>query len=128
MKFWKQCTAGVLCLALAIGMGAALSGCSQSSSDTAAARMQVDINPSVEFILDSENKVLSVTALNDDGALIVAGEAFIGKTAEDAVALMAICSKGTQPLTERRSPSASRGTQTPRRHCMKAYIQTYKAF
>ena len=88
MKFWKQCTAGVLCLALAIGMGAALSGGSQSSSYTAAARMQVDINPSVEFILDSENKVLSVTALNDDGALIVAGEAFIGKTAEDAVALM----------------------------------------
>lgn len=51
--------------------------------------MQVDINPSVEFILDADDKVLSVTALNDDGALIVAGEAFVGKTAEDAVELMA---------------------------------------
>ena len=50
--------------------------------------MQVDINPSVEFILDADNKVLSVTALNDDGALIIAGEAFVGKTAEDAAELM----------------------------------------
>lgn len=89
MKFWKKTAACGLSLALAAGTGVMLAGCSGGESDSqAAARMQVDINPSVEFILDEENKVLSVTALNDDGALIIAGEAFVGKSADDAVELM----------------------------------------
>lgn len=87
MKVWKKIAACGLSLALAAGACALLAGCGGEDSE-AAARMQVDINPSVEFILDEDNKVLSVTALNDDGALIIAGEAFVGKTAEDAVELM----------------------------------------
>ncbi len=51
-------------------------------------RMTVDINPSVEFMVDDENKVISVTALNDDGSIIIAAEAFVGKTPEEAVELM----------------------------------------
>jgi len=51
-------------------------------------RMTVDINPSVEFMVDDENKVVSVTALNDDGSILIVGETFIGKTPEEAVALM----------------------------------------
>ena len=39
-------------------------------------RMTVDINPSVEFMVDDQNKVVSVTALNDDGSILIAGEAF----------------------------------------------------
>lgn len=47
--------------------------------------MTVEINPKVEFILDKENKVVSATALNNEGAVILAGEAsFKGKTAEEA--------------------------------------------
>lgn len=87
MKVWKKIAACGLSLALAAGTCALLAGCGGGGNE-AAARMQVDINPSVEFILDEDNKVLSVTALNDDGALIIAGEAFVGKTAEDAVELM----------------------------------------
>ena len=87
MKVWKKIAACGLSLALAAGTCALLAGCGGGNGE-AAARMQVDINPSVEFILDADNKVLSVTALNDDGALIIAGEAFVGKTAEDAVELM----------------------------------------
>lgn len=87
MKVWKKIAACGLSLALAAGTCTLLAGCGGEDSE-AAARMQVDINPSVEFILDEDNKVLSVTALNDDGALIIAGEAFVGKTAEDAVELM----------------------------------------
>ena len=87
MKVWKKIAACGLSLALAAGTCALLAGCGGEDSE-AAARMQVDINPSVEFILDEDNKVLSVTALNDDGALIIAGEAFVGKTAEEAVELM----------------------------------------
>lgn len=87
MKFWKKIAACGLSVALAVGTGVLLTGCGGSEKD-AAARMQVDINPSVEFILDADNKVLSVTALNDDGSLIIAGEAFVGKTAEEAVEMM----------------------------------------
>ena len=87
MKVWKKIAASGRGLALAAGTSALRAGCGGGDSE-AAARMQVDINPSVEFILDEDNKVLSVTALNDDGALIIAGEAFVGKTAEDAVELM----------------------------------------
>ena len=87
MKLWKKIAACGMSLALAAGTCALLAGCGGGDGE-AAARMQVDINPSVEFILDADNKVLSVTALNDDGALIIAGEAFVGKTAEDAAELM----------------------------------------
>lgn len=52
------------------------------------ARMTIDINPSVEFMLDEEGKVASVTALNDDGSILIAGEVFVGKTAEEATELM----------------------------------------
>ncbi len=51
-------------------------------------RMTVDINPSVEFMVDDQNKVVSVTALNDDGSILIAGEAFVGKTPEEAVEMM----------------------------------------
>lgn len=51
-------------------------------------RMTVDINPSVEFMVDDENKVISVTALNDDGGILIAGEAFVGKTPEEAVEMV----------------------------------------
>ena len=42
-------------------------------------RMTVDINPSVEFMIDDQNKIVSVTALNDDGSILIVGEAFVGK-------------------------------------------------
>jgi len=45
----------------------------------------VDINPSVELMVDDEGKVVSVTALNDDGSIIIAGEAIVGKTPEEAL-------------------------------------------
>ena len=50
--------------------------------------MTVDINPSVEFMIDDQNKIVSVTALNDDGSILIVGEAFVGKTPEEAVEMM----------------------------------------
>ena len=51
-------------------------------------RMTVDINPSVEFMIDDQNKIVSVTALNDDGSILIVGEAFVGKTPEEAIEMM----------------------------------------
>jgi hypothetical protein len=48
-------------------------------------RITVDVNPSIELMVDDENKVVSVTALNDDGSILLAGEAIVGMEAEEAV-------------------------------------------
>jgi hypothetical protein len=57
--------------------------------------MTVDINPSVEFMIDDQNKIVSVTALNDDGSILIVGEAFVGKTPEEAVELMVTLASDT---------------------------------
>ncbi len=49
--------------------------------------MNISCNPSVEFVLDSDDTVISVNALNEEGNLIVSAEAFTGKSAEEAAKL-----------------------------------------
>ena len=63
-------------------------------------RMTVDINPSVEFMIDDQNKIVSVTALNDDGSILIVGETFIGKTPEEAVEMMVSLATETGYLVE----------------------------
>ena len=48
-------------------------------------RLTVDVNPSIEFMIDDSGKVVSATALNDDGSILIAGEVLVGKTPEEAV-------------------------------------------
>jgi hypothetical protein len=47
--------------------------------------MNVSLNPEVEFVLDSNNKVVTVNALNDEGNYVISQVSFEGLTAEDAV-------------------------------------------
>lgn len=52
--------------------------------------MNVSLNPQVEFILDKDDKVVTVNALNEEGNLVISAEAFAnieGKSAEDAAEL-----------------------------------------
>ena len=63
-------------------------------------RMTVDINPSVEFMIDDQNKIVSVTALNDDGSILIVGEAFVGKTPEEAVEMMVTLASDTGYLVQ----------------------------
>lgn len=80
-----------LCLCLLIGAALPFASCKAKDETPPAGeytRMTVDINPSVEFMVDDQNKVVSVTALNDDGSILIAGEAFVGKTPEEATQLM----------------------------------------
>ena len=67
---------------------ASCSGAEALPEEGSVTRLTVDINPSVEFMVDDENKIISVTALNDDGSILIVGEAFIGKTPEEAVDMM----------------------------------------
>ena len=55
--------------------------------------MNLSLNPSVEFVLDEENKVVSVNALNEEGNLIITAEAFVGKDAQTAASLFVEVSK-----------------------------------
>ncbi|MBO5052041.1 MAG: hypothetical protein J6D31_07575 [Clostridia bacterium] len=63
-------------------------------------RMTVDINPSVEFMIDDQNKIVSVTALNDEGSILIVGEAFVGKTPEEAVEMMVTLASDTGYLVQ----------------------------
>lgn len=65
--------------------------------------MNVSLNPQVEFVLDKDNKVLSVNALNEEGNLVISAAAFEnveGKTAEEAANLFVQVSKETGYLVE----------------------------
>ena len=86
-----KCLSLALCLCLLIGMALPLVSCKKSEPtppEGTYTRMTVDINPSVEFMVDDQNKVVSVTALNDDGSILIAGEAFVGKTPEEATRMV----------------------------------------
>ena len=63
-------------------------------------RMTVDINPSVEFMIDDQNKIISVTALNDDGSILIVGEEFVGKTPDEAVEMMVTLASDTGYLVK----------------------------
>lgn len=81
----KLCAFAVI-LTMLMTAAAAFVGCGEPAE--AQAMMTVNINPSVEFMLDKDNKVVSVTGLNDEGEMLIVGEAFVGKTAEEAVELV----------------------------------------
>lgn len=57
--------------------------------------MNVSLNPEVEFILDENDTVVSVNALNEEGNLIINGQVFVGKSADEAVKLFVSISKET---------------------------------
>ena len=81
----------IFCLLTAVCMIVSLLAFSSCGKDIApeegtVTRITVDINPSVEFIVDDQNKIVSVTALNDDGSILIAGEAMVGMTPEEATA------------------------------------------
>ncbi len=58
-------------------------------------RITFDINPSVELMVNDKGKVVAVTALNDDGSILIAGEDIIGKTPEEATELLVKVSADT---------------------------------
>lgn len=57
--------------------------------------MNLSLNPEVEFVLDKDNKVVSVNALNEEGNVIIKGQVFVGKTADEAVEIFINVSKET---------------------------------
>lgn len=73
--FWKL-TSGILSLVLVV---MAIVGVVSNVNQTAqAATVSLDVNPSVEIVLNRNNRVVKVNALNEDGKIIVADMDFNG--------------------------------------------------
>ena len=96
----KKLTA-ILCTTMAMALGAAaFSGCKPTETANAEEGkvMNISRNPQVEFVLDADDKVVTVNALNEEGNLIISAEAFAnveGKTAEEAAKLFVQVSSET---------------------------------
>lgn len=83
----KKFLSGLISLVLivAIGVGVYFLFFKKSSEETSV--MTMSVNPEVQFILDQNNKVMSVTAVNNDGVNLVTQVNFVGMKAEDCAKL-----------------------------------------
>lgn len=93
----KKFTAFICALTVLAGGAMAMVGCGGEEEAASGEKkvMNVSLNPEVEFVLDANDKVVSVNALNEEGNLIISAETFTGKSAEDAVKLFVEVSKET---------------------------------
>lgn len=77
----------VIVLLVAFVATLTLAACSNTGEVEASGStlLAIDINPSVEFILDEEGNVLSVTASNEDAEVVLSNLDLVGLPYEDAV-------------------------------------------
>lgn len=80
----KKLTLGVLSAAVVTGATMTMTGCGDKNEDKLQV-MNLSVNPGIEFIVDKDDKVVSVTADNEDGAYILSKfTEFTGMSAKDA--------------------------------------------
>lgn len=82
---------GVACVAIVAGVTTAIVLNSSSNNDKDAkvtSLVTMDLNPSVSFLVDSNNKVVSVKGENNEGKMIVAGEEIEGKDLNEAIEIV----------------------------------------
>lgn len=87
-----------ICMFLLLLSTLTFTGCKKTKKEETV--MNISCNPSVEFILDKDNKVVSATALNEDGNVILVGEVFVGLTADEAAKLFVKISTETGFIVE----------------------------
>jgi len=80
----KNLITNILLLCLMAGVLMVFTACGGSDH---AKVMNLSINPAIELILDKNDKVVSVNAINDEGNFIIANATFVGLDVEDAVQL-----------------------------------------
>lgn len=83
-KISKRVFSYLITFVLVIGCWFMVVGCSCGKDDSSKI-MNLSLNPSIELVLDKENKVVSANALNDEGNYIVANFDFTGLNAEETV-------------------------------------------
>ncbi len=83
-KSWKFAIVIAIVLVVAI---VGVMFIAKNNDKNAKAVMECSVNPNVQFVLNSSNKVVGVNVLNEDGEKIVANVNFEGKSAEEAAKL-----------------------------------------
>jgi len=83
-KIWNKILYGFMSLVMVIGCGVLVTACGKDDTTKV---MNVSLNPEIEFILDKNDKVVTVSASNNEGNFIVANADFSGLSAEDAIEL-----------------------------------------
>ncbi|MBO7219130.1 MAG: hypothetical protein J6V40_04055 [Clostridia bacterium] len=97
---YKRIITIVCAVVMVMSCGIFFNACSCTPSE-AAKIMNLSLNPEIEFILDSKNKVVSVTAINDEGNYIISKVNFVGLTSNEAVEeFLKICSSTGYILQE----------------------------
>jgi hypothetical protein len=103
----KKFTLGLLSLSI-MASGACLTGCKCNPNDptdpqdpsVATAYVNIDINPSIDLVVDQYGKVMSVNANNDDARVLLYNETgIVGKTIEEAVKKITTLAKNLGYLT-----------------------------
>ncbi len=79
--------------------------------EDAKAYMTMQTNPSVQLVLDANNKVVGQVALNDDGDKVLAVVSFKGLSAEDAAKLFAQTATEMDKMNTSGGADATTGTQ-----------------
>ncbi len=84
----KKVFKSILCLVMIVMCTFVLVGCTNEKEKGELSRVTVDVNPSIELMVDEDKKVISCSALNDDGSIIIVGEAIVGKDVDEATELI----------------------------------------
>lgn len=100
MKRNVKMVIGMACAAAMVVPMFAFASCGEKEAGRV---MNVACNPEVEFVLDVNDKVISVNAINEEGNLVISAEAFKnveGKSAEEAAKLFVQVSKESGFIVE----------------------------
>ncbi len=86
----KMLFAGSMCLVLLLIVGIVIIGLGGKKpiEDDNVHLIELNVNPSIQFTVDDENKVLSVYGANDEGKMLINGEVFVGKDLDEAIELV----------------------------------------
>ena len=76
---------GIFASILLVLLCVSLTACGNKAEEGTVTRVEMSVNPDIEFMIDSNNKVIAVTALNDDGSVLISGEQFVGLDYEEAI-------------------------------------------
>lgn len=82
---WVPALTCCICVAIIAVVSLIVSSSNGKRPGVYNAIVQVDVNPSIEMVVDENNQVLSVRGLNDEGKMILEGEAFVGKNLDEVV-------------------------------------------
>lgn len=69
-----------------------------NNNDSYLALVTIDVNPSIEMVVDEKNQVLSVYGNNDEGKMIIEGENIIGQNLEEVINAIIFLEKDTKYL------------------------------